>query len=352
MNTAIWEGVKSFFTGLWEGIKSLFTSALTAVINSVKNNWNTIKSTTTTVFNAIKNVIQTAWNNIKSAIQTALNNIVTFVKTGFNNAKSNITTAMSTIKSTIQTAWNNIKSAIQTAVSNIVSTVKSKFSDMINAVRDKMNSMKEKIKGIWNSVKSFFQSIDLSSIGRNIIQGLINGISGAAKGLYNKAREIASNVVSKFKGVFDIHSPSKVFKWMGEMNGKGLEQGMQNSLVNIKKTADKMAKAAIPKMQKLTGNNPLSKYFNAILEDGDWMNDWVTHLPKSMQSMVMDVGKQFSTMNANDKSRSEEMARTKTTVQIPLHLNGNQIAYAQVDDLEYLLAQKVGKQNRLGGIKG
>ncbi|MFP3489131.1 hypothetical protein R0K20_16165, partial [Staphylococcus sp. SIMBA_130] len=42
------------------------------------------------------------------------------------------------------------------------------------------------------------------------------------------------------------------------------------------------------------GSSPLSKYFNAIIEDGDYMNDWATHLPRSITDQLLDFGKQFA----------------------------------------------------------
>ncbi|MDZ5610906.1 hypothetical protein U2I54_29225, partial [Bacillus pseudomycoides] len=43
----------------------------------------------------------------------------------------------------------------------------------------------------------------------------------------------------------------------------------------------------------LKGDDPLTKYFNSIFEDGDWQNDWITHLPNSMREMIMNKGKQL-----------------------------------------------------------
>lgn len=39
------------------------------------------------------------------------------------------------------------------------------------------------------------------------------------------------------------------------------------------------------------------KYFAVIKEDGDYKNDWVTHLPKSIRNTVMTVGKAYKDIN-------------------------------------------------------
>ncbi|PND11014.1 hypothetical protein CW304_26945 [Bacillus sp. UFRGS-B20] len=39
----------------------------------------------------------------------------------------------------------------------------------------------------------------------------------------------------------------------------------------------------------MQGRHPLNtKYFNAILIDGDWQNDWITHIQKAMRDMVRE----------------------------------------------------------------
>ncbi|MEQ3558042.1 hypothetical protein [Bacillus thuringiensis] len=41
------------------------------------------------------------------------------------------------------------------------------------------------------------------------------------------------------------------------------------------------------------GDDPLTKYFNAIFVDGDWQNDWITHIPENMRDMVREIGRQM-----------------------------------------------------------
>jgi hypothetical protein len=31
-------------------------------------------------------------------------------------------------------------------------------------------------------------------------------------------------------------------------------------------------------------------YFAAIMIDGDWMNDWITHLPAMIRPVIMQIG--------------------------------------------------------------
>lgn len=35
---------------------------------------------------------------------------------------------------------------------------------------------------------------------------------------------------------------------------------------------------------------PLLKYFAVVLTDGDWMNDWITHLPLEIHDCTQQLG--------------------------------------------------------------
>ena len=68
-----------------------------------------------------------------------------------------------------------------------------------------------------------------SSIGRNIINGVINGVSSAAGALYNKLRNVASSALSSFKSTLGIHSPSRVFATAAGFIVAGIVQGIDKN---------------------------------------------------------------------------------------------------------------------------
>ncbi|MCQ4242488.1 phage tail tape measure protein [Stutzerimonas stutzeri] len=78
-------------------------------------------------------------------------------------------------------------------------------------------------------VMSYF-GVDLpskfSEFGGNMIQGLINGFTGMFPNLTAAISGAATSVVSTFKGLLGIHSPSRVFAGLGGDTMAGLEQGL------------------------------------------------------------------------------------------------------------------------------
>jgi phage-related minor tail protein len=252
----IWNSIKDFFSSIWNGIKSIFNSVIDSIVNFVKSSWNNLKTTTTDRFNAIKSTISNIWNGIKSFFNAVVNSIVSFVKGKWNNLKSNTSSIFNSVKSTITSIWNSIKSFFTSTLSNIISTVRSRFSSMVSTVRNKMNDVKSKVQDGINRVKSFLSGIDLSQMGKDMIQGLINGIGSMAKNLVRKAKGVVNGAIEGAKNLLGIASPSRVFMEIGEYTGEGMAIGMDKAGAMVQRSSRKMADAAIPNLKTPSFGEP------------------------------------------------------------------------------------------------
>ncbi|HSW76116.1 MAG TPA: hypothetical protein VLG50_03685 [Candidatus Saccharimonadales bacterium] len=185
--------------------------------------------------------------------------------------------------------WDTIRFKL----SAFVADIKVQFEAFKAAAETKMNQAKEKITSTWNSVMSFFRGIDLGKIGRDLISGLVNGISGMTGALKRKAHEIANGLPQWMKDVLHISSPSEVMEKIGEQTGQGFINGLSNSIRKVNMTAVDMANTVINKLTEQFNDkdNALGRYFEAIQEDGDWMNDWLTHMPGKVAALAEEMGK-------------------------------------------------------------
>lgn len=73
---------------------------------------------------------------------------------------------------------------------------------------------------------AYLQSLNFTEIGRNLIQGLINGVTGMLGALKSTIVNTASAVANWFKAKLGIHSPSRVFAGLGGFIMAGLDQGL------------------------------------------------------------------------------------------------------------------------------
>jgi phage-related minor tail protein len=108
-----------------------------------------------------------------------------------------------------------------------------------------------KVKAIRGSANKEFNAMkaDLPTIGKQAMQGLIDGMTSMQGAVSAKAKEIANSVTKTMQKALDIHSPSRELAWIGEMAGSGLVEGLAGTMASIERQAQAMAAAAMPSLQ-------------------------------------------------------------------------------------------------------
>ena len=81
--------------------------------------------------------------------------------------------------------------------------------------------------------------------GHNVIAGLLQGIEEKATSLYKAVTNLANNIIDKITKPFEINSPSKKMKWVGEMIDEGLAEGIEESSDEPQEQMDDMSQKLI-----------------------------------------------------------------------------------------------------------
>ena len=81
---------------------------------------------------------------------------------------------------------------------------------------------------IFDHLITTFLEMDWAQIGSNIIDGIWNGISAGWDWLVGKVKEVAGSLFGAAQDELDIHSPSRKFKWLGEMCVAGFDEGTED----------------------------------------------------------------------------------------------------------------------------
>lgn len=80
-------------------------------------------------------------------------------------------------------------------------------------------------------------SSNMVDVGRQLIEGMWNGIADMASWIKEKIQGFGQGVLDSLKDFFGIHSPSRVVRdEVGEMIGKGLAVGIENSADSVEKS--------------------------------------------------------------------------------------------------------------------
>lgn len=144
-------------------------------------------------------------------------------------------------------AWQTL-AAVCTAIWNAIAAYYTGiWNGMVNGVRTAVGFITNIIGGIQSAVMGALGNVGswLVDTGKNLIQGLINGIGGAMEWLKKTITGLGGKVVDWVKGVFGIHSPSRVFKGIGGNLGAGLSDGIAGTAKLVAKTTRSLAGTVI-----------------------------------------------------------------------------------------------------------
>jgi TP901 family phage tail tape measure protein len=240
----IFNGLKQYFSGVWNLIKNIFLGTVLLIIDLVTGDFKNLSNDARAIFNNLKNALSSIWIGIKQVFSGAVSAIKGFVSAAWSNIKSTTSSVFNGIRSLASSIWNGIKSAISNAVNTAKSAVSNAFSSMKSAVSSIMGGIKSTITSMWNSAVSYLKGINLYAIGKDIIQGLANGISSMASAVVEKVKSIANSVTTTIRNVLDIHSPSRETEKLGKYTTEGFAKGIELKKKDAEAAARRTAAAA------------------------------------------------------------------------------------------------------------
>ncbi|MCC9084994.1 hypothetical protein LOS25_06450 [Enterococcus faecium] len=209
-----------------------------------------------TAVNLMVNFVNSLASRMPDIVKSAVNLIVNFVNGIASNLQAIINAAVNLIVAFLRGIASRINTIVNAAMDLVDAMVRGiiqaqgRLMDaaitLINGFANNIRSRQEEVRGaalnLLDAIIGVFVPDSLYSTGKNIIQGLINGIGSMVGAVTAKISEVAGNIKDKITGALGIHSPSR---WMRDYVGKFIPQGIA---VGIE--AD--AKSAYSAMNKLS----------------------------------------------------------------------------------------------------
>ena len=117
------------------------------------------------------------------------------------------------------------------------------FRNKVNAA---FNSVKDTVSAVVTAVSAKVK--EFISIGRNMVEGLWEGISNAKSWLLAKIKDWCGSILKGIKAFFGIHSPSRVMKEeVGEQLTAGMAEGIESGTSDVEQAVDNMGASVLNK---------------------------------------------------------------------------------------------------------
>ena len=231
----LWEQVQAIWDVIGPPLIEIISTAFTVLWEVIQLIWNQIRTVIETVLGVIRGVIQTitalikgdwsgAWEAIKGIGETIWNGIKGIVENAIMAVSNIISGVLDTIKSLWSTAWDTIKSTLSTAWDGI----KTGVSDGINAVMDFIRSIPERAIAALGNIGNV-----LINAGRQLIQGFLDGITGAFGAVRDKLGEL-TNLLPSWKG--PASRDKNILKGAGQLVIGGFVDGLESQFGTVRNT--------------------------------------------------------------------------------------------------------------------
>ena len=182
-------------------------------------------------------------------------------------------------KTNFQTAWESLPGFVQhpiQALDQASAGLKQWFVGVGEWWNQKWAGFKENWDKAWNSLVDTIKNLPAKFLdyGKNIVQGLINGINNGIENAKKTVGGLAKAIIDKFTTETDINSPSKVFEQFGIYIDQGLANGIAAAVPYVATAMQGVVDAVQEKGQALidAGSTQATGYVNNFLNslDTEW----------------------------------------------------------------------------------
>ena len=280
----------------------LIVTLIAGLVTAIVVLWNTNED--------FRNALKGIWENITNFVSVAIEKVVGFF-TKFvdfikNNWQSLLLMLVNPFAAGFKLLYDNcdgFREFIDKWIIKIVgffSELPSKTYNAIIGIKDKFANLKESLTN-WAKTElpkfiiqfvGFLASlpVKMKDIGKNIVHGIWDGITGAVGWLKDKIVGFADGIVSKIKETLDIHSPSRRLRdEVGKNMALGIGVGFEDEMDSVNKSMVK----AIPTLASDFGINGNRSNNNNVNNNGGFsvtIDKFINNRGQDVEAFAEELG--------------------------------------------------------------
>ena len=212
--SAIWNGLCNFLAPVFEGVFTQIANTLEAVLGVITGildvfigiftgNWSQVWEGVKGIFGSVWDFIKNTFTNYMNVIQnvanvvlgwfgTSWNEVWTGIKDFFVNLWTGITTFFTNL-------WEGIKNTVQTAIMFIAAILEAAFDIITLPFRFIWENCKEIIIAVWDAIKSKVTTV-INAVA-TVIKTVMNAIKTVFTTVWNAIKTVVTTVVNAIKTV-------------------------------------------------------------------------------------------------------------------------------------------------------
>lgn len=216
--------INALLTAIVENLPSILEAGIKAIVTLANGIAKSLPELIPAIVDAIILMVDTLLDNIDLLVDAALQLMIGLAE-GLIRAIPKIIEKIPTIIEKLVTALVTSAPKIAEAGFTLFGALIKNLPRIITTI---VGAVPKIISGL---VRAFTAGVrQMAQVGKNLLTGLGNGIVEGAKNVIEKAKSVASNVLSAVKGFFGVASPSKEFRKIGGFLMEGMALGIEDNL--------------------------------------------------------------------------------------------------------------------------
>ena len=222
--------IDSVLNSITNGLPGLLDKGIEIITNLYNGIYSALPQIITIAGETITTFANFAMQNFPMILQKGAELILNLVNGIISNLPQIVASVVQVIASFVATIAQNLPTILAQGITILGKLI----AGLLQAIPTLVASIPQIIQAIVNA----FGGYDWASIGRNILEGVKNGILSAVSSVVDAAKSAASAIWESVKSFFDMHSPSKLMAYGGEMIDAGLAQGILENKGMIENAVD------------------------------------------------------------------------------------------------------------------
>ena len=198
-----------------------------------------------TIISAVVDAIPQIVESVLDAVMDAVPKLIDAGIELFIALVDNLPAILNGIVAAIPKIISSVINALTKSIPQLIEAGIKLFVAIVQNLPKIISTIVSKIPQIISSIVSAFASLvsSMADVGRNMLEGLWNGISGTAGWLWNQVSGWAGGLWDDICGFFGIHSPSTLFR---DGLGKNMALGMGEGFIDTMDKVNKDMQNALP----------------------------------------------------------------------------------------------------------
>ena len=237
-------GENGLFSVAWELLQQFGNGIVAALPSVLEKGHSIMQSITQGINEKLPDILNTVITILTDILNQIVINLPQFIMEGAQLVLSLITGLMQALPSIISSIVQILANLISTIIEHLpeflqqgIEMIGQLISGIASMTGDILVTIGDLVKQVWDAITD----TDWIELGKNILEGIGEGIKNAVGAVVDAAKNACSKVVDGVKGFFGISSPSKLMaKEVGQFLPAGIAVGIEDNMDSANKAMQKM----------------------------------------------------------------------------------------------------------------